>query len=101
MPERAAGASSEFRLFETDEFLKCLGKLPREESDFLQQKLREYVYPQLRKNPFLGINIRKLKGYTPDTWRYRIGRFRVLYLVDQPDHTVFVLLANYRRDAYG
>ena len=100
MAKQDAGASSEFRIFETAEFLKRLKRLPRKESDFLQRKLQEYIYPQLRKNPFLGPNIRKFKGYTPDTWRYRIGDFRVFFLVDQPNRTVFVLSVDDRRDAY-
>ena len=110
MPRQDAGASSEFRIFETDEFLKRFKRFPRKESHFLQRKLHEYIYPQLRKNPFLGPNIRKIKygaaptgtplRYTPDTWRYRIGDFRVFYLVDQPKRTVFVLSIDDRRDAY-
>ena len=46
MPRQDAGASSEFRIFETDEFLKRLKRLPRKGSDFLQRKLHEYIYPQ-------------------------------------------------------
>jgi len=41
MPKQDAAASSEFRIFETDEFLKRLKKFPPRESDFLQRKLRE------------------------------------------------------------
>lgn len=100
MPKRAAGASSEFRIFETDEFQKRMKKLPARSSDFLQRKLREYVYPQLRQNPFLGPNIKKLRGYTPDTWRFRIGNFRVFFAVDQARRIVFLLSVDDRRDAY-
>jgi mRNA interferase RelE/StbE len=70
------------------------------ESEFLQGKLRTYVYPRLRKNPFVGPNIKKLKGYTPDTWRYRIGDFRVFFLVDQAERVVFILSVDGRKDAY-
>jgi mRNA interferase RelE/StbE len=100
MPKPGAGASSEFRIFETDEFVKSLKKLPRKDSGFLQRKLQEYVYPQLRKNPFLGPNIKKLKGYTPDTWRYRIADFRLFFFVDQADRIVFLLSVDDRKDAY-
>jgi len=100
MPKQDAGASSEFRVFETDEFRKKLKKLSRKDSDFLQRKCREHVYPQLRENPFLGPNIRKLKGYTPDTWRYRVGDFRLFFLVDQASRIVFLLSVDDRRDAY-
>lgn len=100
MHKQAAAASSEFRIFETDEFQKTVRKLPRKESTFLQRKLREYVYPQLRENPFLGPNIKKLKGYTPDTWRYRIGNFRIFFLVDRAEKIVFLISVDDRRDAY-
>ena len=91
---------SEFRIFETDEFQKKLDKLPGGASRFVQKKLTEYVYPQLRKDPFLGPNIKKLKGYEPATWRYRIGKFRVFFMVDQAEGVVFMLSVDDRRDAY-
>ncbi len=91
---------SEFRIFETDEFRKSLDKLPTGVSRFVRKKLIEYVYPQLRKDPFLGPNIKKLKGYDPATWRYRIGKFRVFFMVDQAEHIIFMLSLDDRRDAY-
>ncbi|MDZ7642012.1 MAG: type II toxin-antitoxin system RelE/ParE family toxin [Desulfurivibrio sp.] len=91
---------SDFRIFETDEFQKKLGKLPVETSRFVQKKLTDYVYPQLRKDPFLGPNIKKLKGYDPATWRYRIGKFRVFFMVDQAERIIFILSVDDRRDAY-
>ncbi len=90
----------EFTIFETDEFLKRLGKLPAQDAEQIESKLRDYVYPQLREEPFFGPNIRKLRGYSPDTWRYRIGRFRVFYTVDSEDSLVYVLSVDLRRDAY-
>ena len=91
---------SEFRIFETEEFRKKLDKLPVGVSRFVERKLTEYVYPQLRKDPFLGPNIRKLKGYDPATWRYRIGKFRVFFMVDQTEHIIFMLSVDDRRVAY-
>jgi len=100
MPRQDGAASSEFRIFETDEFRKRLTRLPAREQGFVRRKLNEYVYPQLRRNPFLGPNIRKLRGYTPDTWRYRIGRFRLFFLVDTEKRIVSILSVDDRRDAY-
>ncbi len=91
---------SEFRLFETDEFQRRLVKLPSGTSTLIRKKLAEYVYPQLRKEPFLGPNIKKLKGYHPATWRYRIGKFRVFFMVDQTERIVYILSIDARRDAY-
>ncbi|MBT8420108.1 MAG: type II toxin-antitoxin system RelE/ParE family toxin [Gammaproteobacteria bacterium] len=100
MPRQDTDASSEFRIFETEEFQKKLGKLPVRELRFIRQKLTDYVYPQLRIDPFLGQNIKKLKGYQPATWRYRIGKFRLFFLVDTKDRIVAMLSVDDRRDAY-
>jgi mRNA interferase RelE/StbE len=91
---------SEFRIFETEEFQKCLGKLPRQTSRRIQKKLREQVYPQLRNEPFFGPHIKKLRDYSPDVWRYRIGAFRVFYSVHEEERVVCLLTIVQRRDAY-
>ena len=90
----------EFRIFETDEFVKRLKKLSARDATFIKRKLRYFVYPQLRSEPFWGNNIKKLQGYTPETWRYRIGTFRVFYIVDQDEQIVFILAIDDRKDAY-
>ena len=100
MPRQAADASSDFRIFETEEFAKKLKKLPVRTSGFIRQKLCDYVYPQLRADPFFGHNIKKLKGYEPATWRYRIGKFRVFFVVDHTERIVSMLSVDDRRDAY-
>ncbi len=100
MPRPDADSSSDFRIFETEEFRKKLTELSSREFRFIQRKLADYVYPQLRVDPFLGPNIRKLRGYQPDTWRYRVGNFRLFFIVDQAGKIVFMLSAEDRRDAY-
>ncbi len=45
MPRQGADASSEFRIFEAEEFQKRLSKLPAVRAGFLRRKLDEYVYP--------------------------------------------------------
>jgi len=90
----------DFRIFQTDEFLKKMGKLPTHESDFLEKKLKEYVYPQLRVEPFYGKNIKKLRNYTSKTWRYRIGRFRLFYIVDSKEKIIYLLTMDQRKDTY-
>ena len=91
---------SEFRIFETDEFLKRLKKLASRDAAFLQRKLDSLVYPHLKAEPFWGNNIKKLQGYTPDTWRYRIGKFRVFYIVDQEEQILYILTVDDRKGAY-
>jgi mRNA interferase RelE/StbE len=100
MPKQGADSLSDFRIFETEEFQKTLGKLTVRESSFMRRKLAEYIYPQLRTAPFFGANIKKLRGYRPDTWRYRIGKFRLFFMIDQDERIVFMLSVESRRDAY-
>ena len=93
-------ALSDFRIFETDEFTKQLKKLPSRDAAFLRKKLDSYVYPHIRTEPFWGNNIKKLQGCSTDTWRYRIGRVRLFYIVDQKKRIIFILTVNDRKDAY-
>ena len=98
MQRTSVAHSSEFSIFETEEFRKALSKLgpPR----FLPKKLDTYVYPQLRQGPHYGPNIRKLQGYEPSTWRYRIGPYRLFYAVDDEKMIVFILTIDDRKNAY-
>ncbi len=66
----------------------------------VRKKLSEYVYPQLRDNPFFGKNIRKLKNYKPETWRYRIGNYRFFYEIDERERIVYMITAEARKDSY-
>lgn len=91
---------SDHRLFETDEFKKQLSKISLNQQTVLQNKLENYVYPQLRVAPYYGPNIKKLRGYNPETWRYRIGNYRIFYLVDDDSRVVFILTIDQRKDAY-
>ena len=81
-------------------FLKKLKKLPEADARRIARKLNEYVYPQLRREPFFGPNIKKLRDYSPDAWRYRIGRFRLFYGIDEAESVVRILTMDLRRDAY-
>jgi mRNA interferase RelE/StbE len=91
---------SNYRIFETDEFLRRLSRLDARSRGMIETKLREYVYPRLREQPFFGNQIRKLRGYEPDTWRYRIGSFRIFYAVNPKDRIVAMLTVDDRKDAY-
>ncbi len=89
-----------YRIFETKEFSRKLERLTPSDSQFIRKKLQNYVYTQLREEPAFGKNIRKLRGYTPETWRYRIGKFRIFYSIDDKDRIVFILTIDQRKDAY-
>ncbi|MCF2948188.1 type II toxin-antitoxin system RelE/ParE family toxin [Paraglaciecola aquimarina] len=89
-----------YNLFETDEYIKSINKLQKRDKALVHSKLRDYVYPQIKSEPHFGINIKKLKGYTPNTWRYRIGNFRVFYTIDEDDRLVLLLIVENRDKAY-
>jgi mRNA interferase RelE/StbE len=97
-PERVS--LPEYRIFQTEEYLKRMRKIPLSEADFLEKKLKEYVFPQLRIEPFYGKNIKKLRNYTPETWRYRIGKFRLFYIVDPKEKIIYLLTIDLRKDSY-
>lgn len=89
-----------YQIFETDTFLKAVTMLDTGISKTLVSKLAKTVYPQLRENPVYGPNIRKLQNYTPDTWRYRMGNYRLFYEVDDTDKMVIILYIEHRQNAY-
>ena len=91
---------SEYRIFETQEFLKRLKKMSSQDAEFVSRKLESFVYPQLKSEPFFGKNIKKLKGYEPGIWRYRIGKFRVFYMVNQDERVIPMLTIDDRKDDY-
>jgi mRNA interferase RelE/StbE len=89
-----------YRIFETEEFLKKFEKLDAPDKAFVKEKLSSYIYPQLGVEPYFGKNVKKLKGYVPDTWRYRVGKFRIFYTIEQEDGIIFILTIDHRKDAY-
>jgi mRNA interferase RelE/StbE len=91
---------SEFRLFETDQFLDDLERISPARREKLAARLRDMVYPQLRAQPYFGANIKKLRGFKPETWRYRIGPYRFFYVVDDKERIVSLVAADSRQAAY-
>ena len=69
--------SLNYRIFETNEFIKRVSKFSQCDALFIQDKLITYICPQWKKEPHFGNNVKKLPGYKPETWRYRIGRCRL------------------------
>lgn len=91
---------AEFKIFETEQFIDDLKADFKGRGEKIRQKLIQYVYPQLRSNPFIGNNIRKLKNYKPDTWRYRIGDYRFFYEINKKEGIVYMIAADSRNDSY-
>ena len=86
----------DFQIAETKTFAKVKKKIDRK----LYQKITNIVYPQLRSNPYFGANIKKLKGEFEGFYRYRIGNYRLFYLIDDKEVIVFVIDFKHRKDAY-
>ena len=91
---------AEFRIFETAQFLKDLKQDFGGQRARIERKLLTYVYPQLRANPYFGQHIKKLRDFTPETWRYRIGDYRFFYTIDERQKLVLMLAADHRGRAY-
>jgi mRNA interferase RelE/StbE len=91
---------SNYQIFETNEFLKKIEKISNREKNTIENKLLLYIYPQLRDEPHYGNNIKKLVSYKPETWRYRTGKYRLFYVIDENDKTIYVLSIDMRKDAY-
>ena len=89
-----------YRIFETKQFEIDLKKIAQSGRRKVVQKLQDVVYPQLRQHPHFGPNIKKLKDFTPDTWRYRIGAWRFFYEIDEEEKVIYMLAASHRSSAY-
>jgi mRNA interferase RelE/StbE len=89
--------SEEYRIAETATFRKGLEKQGYQR---YYKKLVENVYPRLKINPYYGPNIKRLKGDLKAVFRYRIGDYRLFYIVDPKKKYVYILALENRKDAY-
>ena len=96
MWKKANTKLSEFKIAET----KIFENVKRKLNKILVSKIETIVYPQLRVNPFIGTNIKKLKGDFKGYYRYRIGDYRLFYLIEKKKKLVFVVDCRARKTAY-
>jgi mRNA interferase RelE/StbE len=89
--------SGKFHIAETESFQKMMQK---HHFSVLYQKIFDYVYPQLRQNPFFGLNIKKLRREFSAFYRCRIGNYRLFYSIDSEKSLVFIVTVKARKDAY-
>ncbi len=90
----------EYRIFETEQFQEDLSRLSRSGRPRIVEKLRSVVYPQLTRHPHFGPNVKKLRGFEPETWRFRIGAWRFFYEIDERRAVVLLTAAAHRSSAY-
>ena len=79
----------DFKIAQTKEFEKNIKKLDSK----IYTKIKNIVYPQLKKNPFYGTNIKKLKG------EYE-GVYRLFYIIDNDKVIVIVTTISHRQNSY-
>jgi mRNA interferase RelE/StbE len=91
---------SNFRIFETDQFISDIESFPPVSKAKTYKKIREYVYKQIAENPYFGLNIKKLRDFSPETWRYRIGNYRLFYEIDDNEKIIYITALVMRKDAY-
>ena len=86
-----------YKIAETKTFKKII------KNNIFQDKInnfRKEIYPKIKNNPFSGLNIKKLKGKIDNLFRYRIGKYRLLYFVDKEKKIIFISNIQHRKNAY-
>ncbi len=86
----------DFKIAETKNFQKIKKNIDKK----IYDKIVNIVYPQLRSNPFYGTNIKKLKGNFEGYYRYRMGSYRLFYLIENEKIIVVVTDFKHRKDSY-
>lgn len=89
-----------YRIFETDYFIKKMKKQNKKQKLVIEHRLHSKIYPQLSDQPYFGNNIKKLKNYHPETWRYRIGSFRLFYEISENEKIIYIINISTRQGAY-
>jgi mRNA interferase RelE/StbE len=91
---------ADYVIFETQTFQEDIAQINRSGFKKIREKLEEYVYSQLRTGPYFGVNIKKLKNWSPPTWRYRIGAWRFFYEINELEKIIYMTAADHRSTAY-
>ena len=95
--EATIASSNDFQIAETATYREKV-----ESKTFVRfsDRIRDNIYPRLRTNPYVGPNIKRLKGNLSAIYRYRMGDYRIFYTIDSTEKLVFMLDIVHRRDAY-
>jgi mRNA interferase RelE/StbE len=76
----------------TKNFLKEFKRLPEDIKDRILRAIDEII-----ANPFLGV---KLRGELEGKWRWMVGKYRVIYMIDQTNQLVIFLDVGLRKTIY-
>ncbi|MBU4373423.1 MAG: type II toxin-antitoxin system RelE/ParE family toxin [Euryarchaeota archaeon] len=77
---------------------KDLGKVPKHVVEKFLKLLDEFEKNPIR--PRSGFDVKPMEGYPNNTYRLRIGEYRVLYSVDNEAKKVRITSVRHRGDAY-
>lgn len=82
-----------YSLFFHKKVKKFISELDHSQKDRMKEKLVSFA-----ENPFVG-DIKKVKG-KKDVFRLRIGDFRILYILDNKEKSIYIVKIDYRKTAY-
>ncbi len=83
----AFGSVSEFQIAESKTF--CQSK---QGIDFaMYERIKSIVYRQLETNPFSGPDIKKLQGRLTRYHWFRIGDYRLFYIIEKKQAVVVIV----------
>ena len=83
------------------EYSVLLETSAKRDLDRLSRSVYDRIIPHvisLRTNPRLSA--KKLAGSKQNDWRMRVGDYRILYEINDPQRTVRVMRVLHRREAY-
>lgn len=81
-----------YRAALTSNFLREFKKLPRNMKDRISMAIDEIV-----ASPFSGVNLR---GELEGRLRWRVGRYRIIYMIDEKPKLIVFLDVGLRKNIY-
>ena len=90
--------SSSYAIAETESFRRSLRKNTAIARRY--PRIRDIVYPLLRREPHFGPNIKRLQGEFSEFYRYRLGDYRLFYTIDEEETVVIIADLRSRQASY-
>jgi mRNA interferase RelE/StbE len=76
----------------TRSFTKEFGKLPKS----IKEKILEAL-EKTAENPYTGT---KLRGKLEGLWRWRVGKYRIIYFIDEKEKAIVFVDVGLRKSIY-
>ena len=89
---------SDYKLAETKNFIKSINSDLNKKKHY--EEIKSKIYPILKENPFKLENVKQLKGNFKGVLHFRMGNYRLFYVVDTDKRIVIILDFIHRKDAY-